>query len=103
MFDIWWGDINLAVLVPVLSSFILLPVQLLLCFKVESLFFRLFPIGFLGVSGGWFFFLYLNVTGWDGLGYGVFAIGAAFLMFVCALGWGIWGLYLWRRKRHEKI
>lgn len=102
MFDIWWGDINLGIWVPVLSGFILLPLQVLLCLRVKSWFLRLFPVGFLGVSGGWFFFLYLYVPGWDSLGYGIFAIGAAIMLFMCALGWGIWGLSLWHRKRHEK-
>lgn len=102
MFDIWWGDINLGILIPVLSIFVLLPLQLLLCFKVRSLFVRLFPMGFLGVSGAWFFFLSVSIPGWDSLGYTIFAIDAAFMLFVCAVGWGIWGLCLWWRKRHEK-
>lgn len=99
MFDIWWGDVNLAVLIPIISVPFLLSLQLLLCFKIESLFVRLFPSGFLAVAGTWWFFLGMTIPGWDSLGYTILAIAAGFMLFVCALGWGIWALCLWHRKQ----
>lgn len=101
MFDLWWGDINLAVWVPVISAPLLLSLQLLLCFKVKSLFVRLFPAGLFAAAGGWFFILSVTIPGWDSLGYTILAIAAGFLLFVCVLGWTIWGLSQWCKKRKK--
>lgn len=98
MFDIWWGEINLTLLILILSVPLLL-LQLLLCFKVESLFVRLFPVGLFAVAGAWFLFLFCAIPGWDGLGYIVLAVYAAFLFVVCGLGWALWALCLWNKKR----
>ena len=95
MFDIWWGDINLGIAVPLVSTPFLLLFQLLLCFKVKSLFVRLFPMGLIAAACGWFCILALNDYGWDGLGYTILAIAAGFMLLVCALGWGIWALCRW--------
>ncbi len=99
MFDIWWGNINLGIVVPLVSAPFLLSLQLLLCFKAESLFVRLLPAGLIASVCGWFCILAFNDYGWDGLGYTILAIAAGFMLFVCALGWGVWALCLWRRKR----
>ena len=99
MFDMWWGDFNLLFAVPLVSAPFLLSLQLLLCFKVESLFVRLFPMGLLAAAGGWFCILALNDYGWDGLGYTILAIAVGFMLLVCAFGWGIWAVCLWCRKR----
>lgn len=100
MFDIWWGDVNLAVAVPLVSVPFLLSLQLLLCFKVKSLFVRLFPAGLLAAICGWFCVLAINDYGWDGLGYTVLAIAVGFMLSVCALGWGMWAICLWCGKRN---
>lgn len=101
--DVWWGGINLTILLPVLFAPLLLSLQLLLCFKVESLFVRLLPVGLLAAAGGWFCILAVTIPGWDSLGYTILAIAAAFMLFVCGLGWGVWGLWRWRRKRYETV
>lgn len=44
MFDIWVGDINLTLLVLVFSIIIVFPVQLLLCFRAKSRWFRVAPV-----------------------------------------------------------
>ena len=44
MFDVWPGEFDLTTLTPLLSVFRLLPLQLLLCFKVRSLILRLLPV-----------------------------------------------------------
>ena len=99
MFDMWWGDFNLAFAVPLVSAPLLLSLQLLLCFKVKSLFVRLFPMGLLAAAGGWFCILGITIPGWDSLGYTILAIAAGFMLLVCGLGWGIWAICLWCRKR----
>ena len=44
MFDIWMGDIELTTAVLVFSIIVLLPIQLLLCFRIKSKVIRLLPI-----------------------------------------------------------
>ena len=46
MFDIWIGDIELTTLVLIVSVIVILPLQVLLCFKARSLFVRLVPVIF---------------------------------------------------------
>lgn len=92
MFDIWIGEINATVLILILSLVIVLPVQLLLCFKVRSRMVRLAPvIGFL-LLGEICLLMDLAASGWDGLGYIICAIYAAFMMLICGIGWAIWAV-----------
>ena len=49
MFDIWMGDIELTTAVLVFSIIVLLPIQLLLCFRIKSKVIRLLPIILLSI------------------------------------------------------
>ena len=49
MFDVWMGDIELTTAVLIFSIIVLLPFQLLLCFKVKSKSIRLLPIILLSI------------------------------------------------------
>lgn len=73
MFDIWLGDVELTTLTMILSVGILLPVQLLLCFRAGRLPVRLLPVCLLSALTAGFLLLRLSATGWDGLFYDVFA------------------------------
>ena len=44
MFDIWYGDIPFANCVIIFSLIVILPVQILICFKAKSIFVRFIPI-----------------------------------------------------------
>ena len=99
--DVWWGGVNLTVLLPVLFAPLLLSLQLWLCFKVKSLFARLLPVGLFAVAGGWSCILALTIPGWDSLGYTILAIADGFVLFVCGLGWGVWALFRRWQKRKE--
>lgn len=44
MFDIWMGDIDITLLMMIVTAVIILPVQLLLCFRVKSRIIRYSPI-----------------------------------------------------------
>lgn len=46
MFDAWWGEAEFTTLVLNISIIVLLPVQLLLCFKVKSRITRYCPLSF---------------------------------------------------------
>ena len=63
MFDIWMGDIELTTAVLVFSIIVLLPIQLLLCFRIKSKVIRLLPIILLSIPTLIFIFMYNGEKG----------------------------------------
>ncbi|MBE5868783.1 MAG: hypothetical protein E7293_07500 [Lachnospiraceae bacterium] len=100
MFDVWIGDINLATFILIFSIIVLLPVQLLLCFKVKSKAIRLLPVIVLSIAAIIFYCMGKSSNDWDGLGYLFLAIFTGFMLFMCGVGWGIW--WLVNRKKQGK-
>ena len=101
MFDIWIGDMNLTVLILIISVVVVLPVQLLLCFKVKSLTLRFLPIFIFTALAVLSFVMYTMSNGWDGLIYTFFAIYVVFLIFMCGIGWGIWAIARLLKKKKQ--
>ena len=81
MFDIWMGDIELTTAVLVFSIIVLLPIQLLLCFRIKSKVIRLLPMILLSIPTLIFIFMSTTTQGWDGLGYVFLAIFTGFMTF----------------------
>ena len=92
MFDVWLGNVELTTLTLLLSVFVLLPLQLLLCFKVRSRLLRLLPVILCFLLVGLFLFLAHCNPGWDSLGYLFLALFAGFLLAACGIAWGIWAI-----------
>jgi len=92
MFDVWMGDIELTTAVLIFSIVALLPIQLLLCFKVKSRAIRLLPVILLSIPTIIFTVMSVAITGWDGLGYIFLAIFTGFMLLMCGVGWGIWAI-----------
>ena len=92
MFDVWMGDIELTTAVLIFSLVVLLPIQLLLCFKVKSKAIRLLPIILLSIPTLIFIVMSTTTQGWDGLGYIFLAFFTGFMMLICGVGWGIWAI-----------
>ena len=99
MFDIWIGDIELTKLVLIVSVVVLLSLQLLLCFKVKNLLFRLLPIIILSVLTVAFVVMNSLIPGWDNLVYLFLAIFSGFMIFMCGVGWGIWAISAKAKRR----
>lgn len=99
MFDVWMGDVELTTLVLIFSIIVLLPIQLLLCFKVKSKAIRLLPVIVLSISTIIFALMSVAITGWDGLGYIFLAIFTGFMLFMCGIGWGIWTITRFAKKK----
>ena len=99
MFDVWMGDIELTTFVLIFSIVVLLPVQLLLCFKVKSKAIRLLPVILFTILTLCFIVMSIAVTGWDGLGYIFLAIFTGFMLLMCGIGWGIWAIIKRRSKK----
>jgi len=92
MFDVWLGEMELTTLTLLLSVFLLLPLQLLLCFKIRSRILRLLPVILCSLLVGIFLLLALCTPGWDGLGYIFLALFAGFMLTACGIGWLIWAI-----------
>lgn len=102
MFDVWLGDIELTRLTGIVSAAALLPVQLLLCFKVKRLAVRLAPVILLSALLALFVVLWISTPGWDGLGYAFLAVFTGVMMLMCGAGWGIWAAAYGLKKRRGK-
>lgn len=92
MFDIWMGDMDITLLMMIVSAVIILPVQLLLCFKVKSRIIRFLPIIALFIIAVIAIIKYSNATAWDGLFFVAVVMYEAFMLLMCGIGWGIWAL-----------
>ena len=103
MFDIWYGDIPVTNLIIVFSLIVILPIQILICFKAKSIFVRFIPIIILATAVLMWIVLSFAVAGWDGLLYLFFAIYMLFMIFVCAVGWGIWALIKYKLTKRKWI
>lgn len=101
MFDIWWGDIELTTLTLILSALIVLPVQLLICFKAENQTLRLLPVTVLAGLTLLFILMCVSTTGWDVLLVAVLAIFSAILLLSCGIAWGIWAVVRVYRKKQQ--
>lgn len=100
MFDVWMGDIELTTFVLIFSIVVLLPVQLLLCFKVKSKAIRLMPVVVLSIPTIIFTVMSVAIAGWDGLGYIFLVIFTGFMLLMCGIGWGVW--WIINRKKQSK-
>ena len=98
MFDVWSDEIELTAAVLLFSVVVLLPGQLLLCFKVRRNALRLLPAAALSIAAVVFYCMGRSGDDWDGLGYLFLAAFTGFLLFVCGVGWGVWWIVR-RRKR----
>ena len=99
MFDLWIGNIELTTPVLIFSIIVLLPIQLLLCFKVKNKAIRLLPIILLSIPTLIFVIMTTTTQGWDSLGYVFLAIFTGFMMLICGLAWGIWAIIKHKQKK----
>lgn len=92
MFEVLLGDMNPVGIILAIVAVIILPVQLLLCFKVKSFIIRLMPIIILVLAVVITIVTNLDVSGWDGLLFVFGVIYVAYVMLMCGIGWGIWAI-----------
>lgn len=102
MFDIWWGDIELTTLTLILAVCVVLPGQLLLCFRAKNQTIRLLPVIVFTALALLFILMSVSTTGWDVLGAVILAILSAILLLASGIGWGIWAIVSVIKKKKEK-
>lgn len=98
MFDIHFGNIEITSAVLLFSLFLLLPLQIFLCFKVKSKILRLLPTIILALVAIVLFGASFLAKGWDGLIYLILSYSAGGMFIVCLIGFAISAII----KRHKK-
>ena len=102
MGDMWIRDIEITSLIAISSVFVVLPIQLLLCFKVKPVFLRLLPSILLTGTTILLFAMMATSRDWDAIGYAVLGVFSGVLLIFSGIGWGIWGLVALIRKRNKE-
>ena len=102
MGDMWIRDVEVTTLIAITSVLVVLPIQLLLCFKVKPIFLRLLPSILLTGTTILLFAMMAASRDWDAIGYAVLGVFSGVLLVFSGIGWGIWGLVALIRKRNKE-
>lgn len=102
MGDMWIRDIEVTTLIAITSVLVVLPIQLLLCFKVKPIFLRLLPSMLLTGTTILLFAMMAASREWDAIGYAVLGVFSGVLLIFSGIGWGIWGLVALIRKKNKE-
>ena len=98
MGDMWIRDIEITTLIAITSVLVVLPIQLLFCFKVKPVFLRLLPSILLTATTILLFTMMATSRDWDAIGYAVLGVFSGVLLIFSGIGWGIWVIVRCIRK-----
>ena len=101
MGDIWIRDTEITTLIVLCSVLIVLPIQLLLCFKVKKLFLRLLPSLIFAATTVFLFTMMRLATDWDALGYAIVGIFSGALLIFSGIAWGIWAIAKCMKRKKQ--
>ena len=105
MGDMWIRDIEITTLIAFTSVLVVLPIQLLLCFKVKPVFLRLLPSILLTGTTILLFAMMAASRDWDAIGYAVLGVFSGVLLIFSGIGWGIWAIVrcIRKKKNYENV
>ena len=103
MGDVWIGNIEFTTFIAICSVFIVLPVQLLLCFKVKNTFIRLLPSILLAITTIFLFCLMYSAEEWDAIGYALLGVFSGVMLIVVGIAWCIWAVVRAINKRKKEV
>lgn len=95
----WIRDIEVTTLIAIASVLVVLPIQLLLCFKVKPVFLRLLPSILLTGTTILLFAMMAASRDWDAIGYAVLGVFSGVLLIFSGIGWGIWAIVRCIKKK----
>lgn len=95
----WIRDIEVTTLIAITSVLVVLPIQLLLCFKVKPVFLRLLPSILLTGTTILLFAMMAASRDWDAIGYAVLGVFSGVLLIFSGIGWGIWAIVRCIKKK----
>ena len=99
MGDMWIRDVEVTTLIAITSVLVVLPIQLLLCFKVKPIFLRLLPSILLTGTTILLFAMMATSRDWDAIGYAVLGVFSGVLLIFSGIGWGIWAIVRCIKKK----
>lgn len=92
MMDLWLRDTWIMAATAAAAVLVVLPVQLLLCFKAKKLLFKLLPAILLAASVVVFCAMMVFARDWSALLYVILAFFSGVLLLFCGIAWGIWAI-----------
>ena len=95
----WIRDVEITSLIAISSVLVVLPIQLLLCFKVKPVFLRLLPTILLTATTVFLFAMMTTSRDWDAIGYAVLGALSGVMLIFSGIGWGIWVIVRCIKKR----
>lgn len=99
MGDMWIRDVEITSLIAISSVLVVLPIQLLLCFKVKPVFLRLLPTILLTATTVFLFAMMTTSRDWDAIGYAVLGVLSGVMLIFSGIGWGIWAIVRCIKKK----
>ena len=103
MGDVWIRDIEITTLMAISAVFVVLPIQLLLCFKEKRVFLRLLPSIILTTTTILLFSMMRAATDWDAIGYAILAVFSGVLLIFSGVGWALWLITVFVRKKKHGV
>ena len=103
MGDVWIGNIEFTTFIAICSVLIVLPMQLLLCFKVKNSFIRLLPSILLTITTIILFCLMCSAEEWDAIGYALLGVFSGVMLIVAGIAWCIWVVVRAINKRKKEV
>ena len=103
MGDAWVRDIGIILLMVTVSLLIVLPLQLLLCFKGTRRFLRMLPSIVLA-AGTLILFIMMRVAkDWNAVGYAILSVFFGVLLLASGIAWGVWAIIKLIRKNMDQV
>ena len=99
MFDLWIRDTEITTLLLGFALLVVLPGQLLLCFKAKKLRWKLLPACFFTAVSAAFFALMRTAKDWSAVGYAILFAFSLVMFLLCGAAWVIWTLIRYRQKK----
>jgi len=90
MFDVWVGDVNIAPFLWLFALIVILPLQLLLCFKAKNKLVRLLPVIIFSVLAVAAIIAVAVSIDWSAMFYLIFAVYFVVMLLFCGVAWIIW-------------
>ena len=95
-------DIEIIAIIAAFAVFVILPIQLFLCFRAKKLLFKFLPPSILAATTVFFFVMMRTTTDWNAIGYAVLFIFSCVLLLFSGVGFGIWAITkLIKKKRAD--
>ena len=101
MFDLWARDTAIVALIAAFAILIVLPVQLILCFRAKKLLIKLLPAILLAVTAITFYIMAITAKDWSGFAYMIVTVFFGVLLIFSGIAWGIWAIVRLVKKKNQ--